>query len=256
MLCLRCGREYNPDDKMRFCPSCGSPLPIEPVSGDKGDPAAAQRLGSYDSQAGDLSAYTCPWENMEELGFVKAIGANFTQSLFKPTLFFSSMPRTGGWLHPVLYAIIIGTIGNLAGYVFGALLEVPLISHSKLSPGMTLVVGMLMPFLVWFGVMLWAVILHGSIILFGAKNNPFEASLRIVSYATSPDILNVIPTLGWIIAAVWKLVLVIIGVRQVHRVSTGRAALAVLFPVVLIWGLFFIVFFVAMATMAFSSRPF
>ncbi|MGB9618557.1 MAG: YIP1 family protein, partial [Desulfomonilaceae bacterium] len=170
--------------------------------------------------------------------------------------FFTAMPRTGGWLHPLLYAIIIGTTGNLAGYVLGALFEIPLISQSKLSPGMTLFVGMLMPLLVWLGVMLWAVVLHGAIILFGAKKNPFEATLRITSYASSPDILNVIPTVGWVIAAVWKIVLVIIGVREVHRVSTGRAALAVLFPVLLVWGLLFTIFLVAMATMAFHSRPF
>lgn len=190
---------------------------------------------------------------MESLGFLQALGATLKQTLLQPNQFFSSVPHTGGWLHPLLYGIIIGTVGNLAGYVLGSLFEVPFMSHGRLSPGMTFV-GMLMPILVWFGIMLWSLILHGSILLIGARDNRFEATLRIVSYATSPDIFNVIPTLGWTIGAVWKLVLVIIGVRQVHRVSTGRAVLAVLFPVLLIWGLLFAVIFIMMATVAFTSK--
>jgi hypothetical protein len=44
--------------------------------------------------------------------------------------------------------------------------------------------------------------------------------------------------LGWIplvniIAAIWSLIVEIIGIRQLHELTTGRAILAVLIPIIL-----------------------
>lgn len=257
MYCSKCGREYSPDEGSRFCPSCGNRLSSGPFVDEMSGADESEKMAPSPDNSimpWQERQYSCPWENIEELGFFHALGATLRESLLEPVRFFTSMPRTGGWLHPLLYAIVIGTTGNLAGYVLGSLFEVPFVSQSKLSSGITLFVGILMPVLVCLGTTLWSVILHGSIFLFGARNKPFEATLRIVSYATGPDIFNVIPSLGWIVAAFWKLILVIVGVRQVHNVSTGRAALAVLFPVLLIWGILFAVIFLVMATVAFSTR--
>ncbi len=232
MFCSKCGRELSPEEGDRFCTSCGNPL---------------SRQEPQDS---------CPWENLEDLGFLEAVGATLRQTLFEPVRFFSSMPIVGGWLQPLLYAILIGTIGNLSGYVVSSLFEFPFMSQVKPTIGKTLLFGVLIPLLVGLGTILWSVILHGSVFLFGAKNKPFEATVRIVSYSTSPDIFNFIPTLGWIIAAGWKLVLIVIGVREVHKTSTGRAVLVTLFPFLLIWGIIFVLMLFIMATAVFGLRSF
>lgn len=230
MYCSKCGREYSLEEGNRFCPSCGN------------------RLSSQEYQ------HSCPWENLETLGFLDALGSTLRESLFSPVRFFSSMPTAGGWLHPILYAVIVGTAGNLAGYLLSSFFEIPFVSQGKLSRGMVFFMAVIMPVLVWLGTIFGSAILHGSILLFGAKKEPFEATLRIVSYATSPDVFNAIPAIGWLIAALWKVVLIIIGVREVHMVSTARATLVTLFPFLLIWGVLFVVILVMMATAVMGIR--
>lgn len=97
-----------------------------------------------------------------------------------------------------------------------------------------------MPLLVFVGITVWSVLLHGSLFLFGARKEPFEATLRIVSYASGPELFNVLPGVGWFVAMIWKLIMTIIGVREIQGVSTGRALVAVLFPVIVVWGVFFV----------------
>jgi hypothetical protein len=68
-------------------------------------------------------------------------------------------------------------------------------------------------------------------------NAGFEATFRVVCYSYTPSIvtfLSPIPILGQLIAAVagiYTIVLSILGIREVHNTTTGRAAAVVLIPV-------------------------
>jgi len=46
-------------------------------------------------------------------------------------------------------------------------------------------------------------------------------------------LISVIPLCGGFIGAIWQVVLVIVGLAETHRISTGKAAAAVLLPVAL-----------------------
>lgn len=76
-------------------------------------------------------------------------------------------------------------------------------------------------------------ILHIFAFLFGAKKG-FEQTLKAVFYAETPVLL-----LGWIpfigpIFNLWTLVLEIIGIKNLHKVSTGTAVLALLVPLIIL----------------------
>ena len=63
----------------------------------------------------------------------------------------------------------------------------------------------------------------------GAKPG-FEATFRVVAYGYSANIFMVIPFCGGILPLVWAVVLSIIGLREAHETTGGKAAFAVFLP--------------------------
>jgi len=55
----------------------------------------------------------------------------------------------------------------------------------------------------------------------------------VVLYSQTAQVAQVIPLFGDLIATLWGLILCIIGVAAAHRTTTGKAAAAVLLPIVL-----------------------
>jgi hypothetical protein len=76
-------------------------------------------------------------------------------------------------------------------------------------------------------------IIHLLLSLFRGANRPFDATLTTVAYAFGLMILLAVPGCGGLIALVWSLVAVIIGLGESQRCGTGRSAAAVLAPSVL-----------------------
>jgi hypothetical protein len=76
----------------------------------------------------------------------------------------------------------------------------------------------------------------------------------VVSYANVAQLVGWVPVLGPLVAAVASVVLSVIGVREVHETTTGKAALVVLIPaaVALLVALFLIV--VVGAALLFASQ--
>jgi len=72
-------------------------------------------------------------------------------------------------------------------------------------------------------------------------NAGFEATFRVVSYASVTWLISWIPIIGWIVAPIYGIVLSIFGIREVHATTTGKAALVVLIPVAI--GLVLLVIF-------------
>lgn len=80
------------------------------------------------------------------------------------------------------------------------------------------------------GLFILAAIAHLFVMLFvGDGNSGFGATFRIVSYASVTNLVNWIPLIGGILA-LYGLYLAVVGVREMHSTTTGRAALTVLVP--------------------------
>lgn len=74
-------------------------------------------------------------------------------------------------------------------------------------------------------------IYHVSLLACGGANAGFGATYRVVAFGLgSANILMAIPLVGWIIAPILQLVVLIFGLKDAHETSGGRAALAVLIP--------------------------
>lgn len=229
MFCKHCGKELA--EGQIFCQHCGS------------------RLEAGISQtASDSNRDKTPWEDRETNGFFGGLTKTVKNALFNPSDFFKKMPVTGGLTDPLLFALIIGTVGMIFMSVWELLLrdsmhyfmtpEMRKIAGSSMSAGIASPLGTIIkPFLL----ILWLFIASGTLHLFlmmvqGAKAG-FEATFRVVSYSVSPYVFLAVPFCGPLVTWVWILILTVIGLRDAHEISGGKATAAVLLPILFCCGM-------------------
>jgi hypothetical protein len=191
-----------------------------------------------------------PWERRDSIGFVSALVETTQQVLFRPAEFFEGMPVTGGVGGPLLYAVILGYLGLVAGTVYnvvfrsivgsglhqfggGRMVEFQRFTRfleGGLGATVQLVTG---PIWIVIGVFVAAGILHVLLMVVGAAPRDFEATFRVVAYSHAVSVLGLVPFCGNVIGFVWWVVVATLGLRTVHRTSTGQALIAVLLPIFL-----------------------
>ncbi len=84
------------------------------------------------------------------------------------------------------------------------------------------------------GIFILGFILHIFVYLMGGRKGS-KQTLKVVMYAATPGLL-----FGWIpviysIAALWSLVLVILGIRELHEITTARAIMALVIPIIILF---------------------
>jgi len=142
---------------------------------------------------------------------------------------------------PLLYALIVETIAAMASSFWGTVLGDTLLSGSPLTGKLTVGSAILIPFFVFVVIVVWAAVLHLSLIIVGGAKEGFEATFRVVCYSSTPEMLTLIPVIGGIIGAVWKVYLTLVGLRKIHGITTMRASSAIAIPVLFTCGLVTIV---------------
>ena len=124
-------------------------------------------------------------------------------------------------------------VGYLWSFAFGNSLA----STMSLSKGTTIALAFLIPLLIFMGIVMAALMLHVSLFLVGGANEDFEATFRVVCYSAAPDLFGVLPLIGGLIGLFWKIYITVIGVREVHGISTARSVLAISLPSLVCCGL-------------------
>jgi hypothetical protein len=228
MFCPHCGKEIS--DGQAFCQHCGAGLA---ESGTAGLPGRSKT----------------PWEDREAVGFTNGLFRTVKETLLHPSDFFRGMPVSGGLADPLIFALITGMAGLMFLNFWDILLhdsmldfmtpELRAASERNVFRGRGASFAAVMtPFFL----ILWLFIASGLLHLFllmvrGAKAG-YEATFRVVSYSVSPFLFLAIPLCGMPITALWVMTTVIIGLKEAHETSGGKAAFAVLFPFLFCCGLF------------------
>ncbi|MEI7864290.1 MAG: YIP1 family protein [Chthoniobacterales bacterium] len=189
-----------------------------------------------------------PWEHRSQKGFVNSLVETIRDVLFEPARTFAAMPPAGGLGAPLFFFVLMGTLGGLAGIFYQNVLHS--ISPAAGTPeqqaiakmmASTMAIGgmiMVLPLLLAAGAFISAGLLHLALMLTGGAKKSFEATFRVACYAGgSTAVLQLLPVFGAILASVWNLALVVIGLSQVHGISRGRACIAVLLPSLVCCGL-------------------
>jgi len=190
------------------------------------------RVGADDTRVG-ASAFDedkeCPWEERENYGTLNAYFQTATKCLLTPTAFFSRLPTSGGYGSPILFAVMSGVVGFVLAYIWAKLFSGSGMGLFGFLIGMSFVVLVsliIVPIVLAIG----SAILHGCLYLVGGVGQRYETTFRVVSYAAVTWVFNAIPVIGTL-ASLWGLVLTVIGLRETHKTTTGKAVAAVLIPV-------------------------
>lgn len=238
MKCTSCGRDVAKDQGQDYCPFCGSRL--EQSQGTEREDFADRTQEhehpetNFKRPFGEEPDGYCAWEDQERLGFVRGIGVTLRESLFSPQNFFDRIPRRGGYLNPLLFALIVETLGALLSSLWGLLFGHPLFVAARLSGNLTLIGGVLIPLLVFVQIIASAVLLHASLLLVRGAREDFETTFRVVCYTAGAELFNLIPLVGGMIGLGWKIYLTFVGIRATHRITARKTVMALVLPLALL----------------------
>ncbi len=192
-----------------------------------------------------LAPQPIPWEDTRTAGAVARLIATVKLLATAPGEAFARMPTVGGIGQPLLFAIIVAWIGIAISAAWGLLfggMSLPFLDRDELgmfgammgmSTAMTLGIVILAPIITAIVVFVQAGILHLMLMLVGGANKGFEATARVCSYSQAAQLAQAIPFCGGLLSMVWSLVLLIVGLATAHETTRGKAATAVILPVVL-----------------------
>lgn len=166
-----------------------------------------------------------PWEDPELSGWV-GFYRTLQGLLLRPGEFFKNLGQ-GGWAEPFAFALIVSTAGLLLALFWhllvlagGATGTLGPVSSLNLGTGALLGLMILSPLLVLMDLAVGSLCWWGSVALSGAGRD-FTPAWRIFCYAHGGLVLAVIPFLGMLVAGIWILVLMYIGVKEVFGLSAS-----------------------------------
>lgn len=222
--------------------------PVNPYAA----PAMGKTYGTGTSSSGG-SRKGLPWEREG-----KSFGSFFATVMLvikSPTLAFNMMNREGGVGSPLVYALIGGFVGAMATALYNTLLQVGLMSVAgangangeamAMGIGLQIVMQLMIGLFggtigIIIGSFITSGLYHLGLMICGATKLPhqtFETTFRVVTYTTGTwSLLQLIPFCGAYAYGLVALVYTVIGFKEAHEISTGKAILAVLLPVILCVG--------------------
>ncbi|MFN3420789.1 MAG: YIP1 family protein [Armatimonadota bacterium] len=184
-----------------------------------------------------------PFEDREAYGgFLPSLVQTWVGACFRPAEFFESVGNSQDLSPALLFGVLVGWIGSFVASLWSLVFQAPLllmIREEEMAAQLVGGIGGLLCFglLGWLpvllGILIWGLITHLFLMIFGGANQGLTMTLRVISYAYAPAIFAVVPCVGSCVGAIWQFVLAIIGLAAAHRTDTWRAALAVLGPIVL-----------------------
>ena len=191
----------------------------------------------------------CAWDLAGKGTWANAFLETLKQSMFNPIAFFRHVSAGGGWARPLVFALIIALVAfvTVAAYQagFGALetgVEMygakvanwPLVAYLAAVPFWIMVISSIAvaPVLTAAAILIQTTVYHLCLMLLGAAKGGYAKTFRVVCYSAGPQILQVVPFVGGLVASVWQMVLAIIGLKEVHDTSYGRSTVAVFLPLI------------------------
>ena len=245
--CPECGFTLNGDETK--CPNCGYVLKKEEVnlSGNNEQlpppPPEPQTPPPPDFIPGG-SKKTIPFAD-SSLPFFDRLFSTIKLALFSPKEFFSDYDFKAQIGSGILFAVIMGFVSGVFNFVYNLVFRSSL--YSMLArwgnipakevqlQGMFAMFGgimgiILMPIMIVVSLFIMGGIYHLLLMVVNSAKNGFEATINVVSYTSAVLLFSIVPFCGGLIAWIYRIILNIMGLAEVHETTTGKASFAVLLP--------------------------
>lgn len=173
-----------------------------------------------------------PWER-PDAAFPVDLFRSWLHCMTEPVTFFRSVDRGVPIGRPLLFFFVIWILGSGLGTLSAdATFAGWYAANGIEAPGTmwSLFLFFLSPFIGAVSLTLYIAFTHLGVRLFVRDPAGIGVTARGLCYASAPQLLAVVPFLGWLVGPLWSLFLAVVGVRELHRATTGSATAAVIVP--------------------------
>lgn len=207
--------------------------------------------------------------------WVSSFFKNLQDIIFKPKIFFSShanlFAQEDGLAGALAFAIVVQWLASFFNFLwraFGGIffrgrfedfLEVSSVVFNFADPTQGVALRevlhflfgagsvLLSPFTSLFTLAVGTLLIHIAVRFLAVEQldrpHRYSTTLKILAYCSAPWILCIIPGVGMLAAYILVFLCGVIGLREVYRMNTTRATIAVLFPEILFLCFLLFIFF-------------
>lgn len=175
--------------------------------------------------------------------FFRSFARTARAVILEPARFFRRLDGRGSSGSAVLFAVVC-LVASFLLVQIAAPIEAWLLGEAYPGLGGAFwVILALSPLLAWLVVYVTAAFQHLLVMAFARQRKRFHETLLVSAYASALALLNWVPVVGYL-ASAYGLYVTMLGLKELHGTSTGRALLAVLVPalvfvVSIVWGYWF-----------------
>ncbi|GAB7016423.1 YIP1 family protein [Methanogenium cariaci] len=163
---------------------------------------------------------------------IQTLIAHKDESLGDALWYFVILLAIYGALNGIIFGLGIGISGTLAALSAGL---GPLGAGGLAALGVAgIIVASIILFIIFgvIGLFIGGIILHIFVYIAGGRKD-VSTTLRAIIYSYTPKMLfGWVPLIGFF-ADLWTIGLAILAIRELHEISTARAVIAVILPIIL-----------------------
>jgi hypothetical protein len=181
------------------------------------------------------------WESSAAKNFPLTVFFLTVKQLFyTPASFFNSLQLKKNLSSAWLFALIAGSIGYTAAYLWAQILPDSfstffenkadgILTDTASSPSLTL---MFTPVYISIELLFVALYSHFMLFITRKSKNAFYQTLKITAYSQSALLLNIVPIIGSFLAFVMFFWQLITGISVIHQTTRLKVFTALIFPLI------------------------
>ncbi len=244
-------------EKVRFasCSRCRNRIPLPVMDRPSAPPAAPAKAETEhrpetglhkqgrafpDSNVSESTRGPSPWEDREQAGLWPGIYRSFRDVLLSPAVFFRHLHHRNGLREPLAVGLLFGSLGVMLSLFWDFVMAAWGLGGGINGLASRLNITLLFPLLLVLSPLMVAAalfvmsgVLHLLLLTVRGAKNGFEGTFRVLAYGQATQILGAVPFVGGVIAGIWFLVVLIVGLREIHETTYARVILAFLLVTVL-----------------------